>query len=559
MIKIDKVIKAEIEETIGKSIPDTQSKEFEMFYEWLVKEHPDLARKLEQSLEVTEPYPEEAARKQAQRREGIANTLQRMFYKQVWGKKVLNRRALSLTIFFLIFGVMMASWSLTFFRKPSRVEIAEEPAQPVQTPVDQANAAPTETTPSNDTNLLIVPEVQVNNPSPVEELQEDSPLVVPDITDAVPPQTLPQEVSPSPLQPPPIPQGLEMIEEEHEPIPQTAVLVTDEVATPMPEFSVKAFKTLELAIEPVMIGSSEAIVAEQQPVLAFTVGEVVLPETSVITGADVPSDTDNSTNSAVASTGTELTTSSVLAFGAENTPVQSSVEIELPRASVAEGVKTDTPPASLEPTETNVERVPPPTTNADDGGLLETNLFNGNESDLLKPGMLIPATLQKDIIVTEGETRQVLADAEEGWCREENCPSLRWLGTATLSESGRLDVVFEEAVLDGEVIELSGVAYGADNAEGLPAHLADTTPTLLADLLRAGAGGVTDYVEAEANRETVTQDGDSTITDTNVPGLLEFILGRAAGTLQVPEGETSVIRLAAVEKGTRLEVLYLER
>jgi hypothetical protein len=70
---------------------------------------------------------------------------------------------------------------------------------------------------------------------------------------------------------------------------------------------------------------------------------------------------------------------------------------------------------------------------------------------------------------------------------------------------------------------------------------------------------VTDYVEAEANRETVTQDGDSTITDTNVPGLLEFILGRAAGTLQVPEGETSVIRLAAVEKGTRLEVLYLER
>jgi hypothetical protein len=36
-------------------------------------------------------------------------------------------------------------------------------------------------------------------------------------------------------------------------------------------------------------------------------------------------------------------------------------------------------------------------------------------------------------------------------------------------------------------------------------------------------------------------------------------LGRAAGTLQMPEDETSVIRLAAVEKGTKLEVLYLEK
>jgi hypothetical protein len=85
MIKIDKTTKADIEGAIGKSIPSPQSKEFEAFYEWLVKEHPELARRLEQALEVTEPYPEEAAQKQAQRREGVADTIQRMFYKQVWG------------------------------------------------------------------------------------------------------------------------------------------------------------------------------------------------------------------------------------------------------------------------------------------------------------------------------------------------------------------------------------------------------------------------------------------------------------------------------------------
>jgi hypothetical protein len=76
-------------------------------------------------------------------------------------------------------------------------------------------------------------------------------------------------------------------------------------------------------------------------------------------------------------------------------------------------------------------------------------------------------------------------------------------------------------------------------------------------LLRAGAGGVTDYVQAQTNRRTVTEQGDTAVTEQNVPALLDFILGRAAGAVQIPEGEANVIRLAAVEKGTRLEVLFL--
>lgn len=172
-------------------------------------------------------------------------------------------------------------------------------------------------------------------------------------------------------------------------------------------------------------------------------------------------------------------------------------------------------------------------------------------------GQLIPATLVKDIVLAEGETKQVIADSDEAWCGEE-CPSLRWLGEATLSPSGRLEVQFQQAVLDGEAVELSGVAYGEDNAQGLPAQIADATPTLLADLLRSSAGGVTDYVEAQANQKRVTSNDGTTVTEGSVPSLLDFVLGRAAGTLQIPEGETGVIRLAAVEKGARLEVLYLE-
>lgn len=556
MIKIDKTIKTEIEQVIGKSIPDTQSKEFELFYEWLVKEHPDLARKLERSLEVTEPYPEEAAQKQAQRREGIANIIQNVLYKQVWGKSVLNRRALSLTIFFLIFGLMMASWSFTFFRKPARTEVAQQTTPPVQAPAEQADVTTTKTTPADATNLLIVPEVQVTNPPPEKETQANAPLVVPEIADATPPRTLPQDVGSRPLQTPPVPQ--ETTVSQPEPLPQTSVLASEEAPPPMPEFSVRAFERLELATEPVVIHSSETVAAPQQPVLAFNrASEAVSTETQVLAQKSSTSGGDTLAETAVTPTKSELATSSVLAFGSEDTPTQSS---DLQDSSNDDSVRTNTPPPSLESTpssETASEVVPPTSiaTNTDDGGLLETDIFNGNVSDLLEPGMLIPATLQKDIILTQGETRQVLADAVEGWCGEEDCLSLRWLGTASLSDSGRLDVTFEEAVLEGEVMELNGIAYGADNAEGLPAHIADTTPTLLADLLRAGAGGVTDYVEGQADRQTVTRDGDSTVTETNVPGLLEFILGRAAGTVQIPEGETSVIRLAAVEKGTRLEVL----
>ena len=141
----------------------------------------------------------------------------------------------------------------------------------------------------------------------------------------------------------------------------------------------------------------------------------------------------------------------------------------------------------------------------DNRSLLETEVFEPQASpeDLLRPGMLIPATLQKDILIAEGETGQVIADSAGDWCSQPPCPKLRWLGTASLSPSSRLEVHFSQVVLDGEILGLNSIAYGRDNAEGLPAVIADTTPTILADLLRAGAGGVADYVDAEARRQRI--------------------------------------------------------
>ena len=187
-------------------------------------------------------------------------------------------------------------------------------------------------------------------------------------------------------------------------------------------------------------------------------------------------------------------------------------------------------------------------------GALEPQLTS---TDLLRSGTLLPATLQKDILLTEGETKQVIADSSGAWCQRDTCPNLRWIGTATLTPSGRLNVQFTQAVMDEQTIAVKGVAYGMDNAERLPARLADTTPTLLADLLRAGAGGVTDYVKARTNQGSVTTGEGQTTIETDVPGLLESVLRRAAGTVQIPDEQTGVIRVAAVEEGTKFEVLVL--
>jgi hypothetical protein len=559
MLKIDKIIRQEIEETTGQTIPDPQGSQFEIFFEQLARDHPELAQKLEQALEVTEPYPEEEAQKKAKRRETIANGIQRLFYREMWGRRVLNRRALSLFIFFFIFGVMATSWSLTFFRRPAKTLETEIQEQVTPMPTAQNESASQDSSSSTEaTNLLIVPEVEVKTPSTQANEVEKEVLEVPTFSETSsetssdsPPPTLPSDTSSTPN----VSTDKQTITEVA--IPQAPISTPeDKPALGMPETSAMAFEPIQLATQPTLTLSIDEGIQEQQPVLAFTEQTDSSNPSSVLAQAPMNSDSGMAISGlenpiAASENQNSEEQSSVLAFeeSGEGDVTQQPSEADTPRAS---------PPDSSQ--EKTASDSPRPILDNESEPLLETDMFDSttSPSEFLKPGMLIAATLQKDIILAEGETRQVIADSDTTWCDEESCPSLRWIGTATLSASGRLDVKLEQAVLEDEVLEVNGIAYGADNAEGLPAHLADTTPTLLADLLRAGTGGVSDYVEAEANKRKVTRDGDTKVTETSVPALLEFILGRAASTVQIPSDETNVIRLAAVEKGTRLEILYQE-
>lgn len=175
-------------------------------------------------------------------------------------------------------------------------------------------------------------------------------------------------------------------------------------------------------------------------------------------------------------------------------------------------------------------------------------------SSHLLPGTLFAATLTRDVVVTERSAGQVIADSPDDWCGRASCADLRWVGTATLADSGRLSVRFRQAYLDGSALGVEGVAFGIDGAEGLPAHLADATPTLLTDLVRAGAGGVGDYVDAASRQRTITAADGTILTEANLPDLIDFVLGRAASAVQLPAEQTRIVRLATVEAGTVLEV-----
>jgi hypothetical protein len=431
MLKIDITIKQEIEEAIGQTIPDPQSSQFEAFFEKLARDHPELAQKLEQALEVTEPYPEEEAQKQAKRRETIANGIQRLFYTEMWGRQALNRRALSLLIFFFIFGVMATSWSLTFFRRPAKAVEATTPQQVTPMPTAQNEPAPQNASPIKDANnLLIVPEVEVKTTPKQDNEPKQEVLEVPtfgEVSSDAPPQTLLGNVSSSPN----VSTNKQTITEVV--IPQTPILtVEDEPVSVTSEASAIAFEPVQLAIQPVTTISADESVQEQQPVLAFT--EQVDSSESSSALEQTPSDSLRS-DDAISGLENPVTASDkqnseekspVLAFeeDSESDVAQELGESETntPQASTPDSSLSQEPPTS---------NSPQPTLESENEPLLETDVFDPTTpTEFLKPGMLIAATLQKDIILAEGETRQVIADSDATWCGEGSLPfvALDWYG-----------------------------------------------------------------------------------------------------------------------------------
>lgn len=410
MIKIIESVKKEIEAATSQTIPDPQSAAFEKFFETLEHEHPDLAKKLEDALEVTEPFPEEEAKRDAERRESIAATLQRIFFKEAWGHQALNRRALTFTLFFVMFGVMAASWGIMLLRKPSQ-SLAQTQNAPQESSASTSQPSPsaitavdtTEETPitenSTGDHLLLVPDGASQAPA------RES---VPPRTFDVPPTPAPSQNS-LPLYTGPVPTETNG-SQDYEARGNALAFETGKVEPS--QASVLAFES-EQRLEPVAAFDEQPL--QQEPIRAFesatsTQAASVLaesfstPESTLETTTLSPANESEATNQE----------SSVLAFE----PTEENSSPKSPRAE-------DAPPSEL--------AIPETTKQPDTEPLLDTTVLEPEAvpADLLQVGSLIPATLTKDVVLTAGETRQVIADSDEAWCGKD-CPPLRWLGEATL-------------------------------------------------------------------------------------------------------------------------------
>jgi len=151
----------------------------------------------------------------------------------------------------------------------------------------------------------------------------------------------------------------------------------------------------------------------------------------------------------------------------------------------------------------------------------------------------------------------VLIEADPNWCGSAKCEPLLLLGLATLAANGRAVVVFTQGVLNGQAVPLDATAFDASDRQfGIKGQVMDIAPALAADLIRAGFGGLADWVKALNNQTVITNlPGGGTATSFQAAPFWSYALGRIGQTVAPPQDATALVR--AVVADADKEVLVL--
>jgi hypothetical protein len=175
----------------------------------------------------------------------------------------------------------------------------------------------------------------------------------------------------------------------------------------------------------------------------------------------------------------------------------------------------------------------------------------------IRPGLFFRAKLITGLLASPGLASPVLLEAEPAWCGSPSCPSLRLLGLAALAANGRATVVLNQALLDGNPVEVDAVVFdSADKGFGLQGQVLDVAPALAADLVRAAVGGLADWVRALNNQTTVTViPGGGAATSFQAAPLWAYALGRVGQIVSPPSDATALVRAVVVGAGTEAYVL----
>jgi len=119
-------------------------------------------------------------------------------------------------------------------------------------------------------------------------------------------------------------------------------------------------------------------------------------------------------------------------------------------------------------------------------------------------------------------------------------------------------IKFTRAVIAGQKTLASDSAFSPSGQTGLATKLEQVAPDLAGDLLKAGVGGVANYVQGLANTRQISTNGATTPVAAQVPGLLEQIGGAVASALSAGRGTTQIalVGVASVERDTPLGILF---
>ena len=176
--------------------------------------------------------------------------------------------------------------------------------------------------------------------------------------------------------------------------------------------------------------------------------------------------------------------------------------------------------------------------------------------DYLASGDQLEATLITGAILLPSSSQVVVAKAAEDWCKQAQCPELRFIGRAEYRSGNRAELQFDKAVLDGLAQESEAVALDDEDRIGLPVSVSDTTPALAQDLVRGALTGVVAYANALASQVKITNLDSAVIEQATTPAIENFVMGNLAKLFATQTEQTAVVRIAELKAGTSLNLLY---
>ncbi|MGL4608830.1 MAG: hypothetical protein ACRCYY_03965 [Trueperaceae bacterium] len=509
---LDPDIKLKLEQALGLEIPDPNSLEFQELLEELQENQPELFEEVMAGLTVNVTFPVEQQAQKAERRENFYALMTRLFFRRspVDGEPVAaKRRWLMYGISALaLIGPVLYIFSQTFGNRTPAQEALPEAVevQPIE-PVQPSAPLTAQFTPPE-------PPKEDPPPPPAPVKKKDPPP--PPTPKKVPPPPAPMPTAPKAAPPAPAPAPVQKLPE----VARATTLTIYSNDAPRP--------------------TETTLFSNDQE------GEGGAPTTLSLYEADKAPDT-------------------LLLASAEREPT--SLSFEGGEAAESEGTKrpsslTFEPPA-IESNGNGSGETSPEGAGEEGESSETTDEPSGEEisdenslASLLPPGSRVLARLNTGIVVTEGAVSPVVATSGEDWCTQTPCPNITWIGEASLDPTGRVQIQFTRAVFEDIAQSISGIALGAGNTPGLNAAIKDTAPALAQDLLRSAASGVSDYVSVLSEQETVTIVDGVAVSDSDTPPLDLFLLGKMGGVFDLPQGATTVVRIAEVPVDSQLIVLF---